>query len=92
MNKKQMNELADLIVDKIIKHQIEYDEKFKEDLEEISKQNPELEYGTITQQELIKQELDDLYLDLKELEDAEEYAKASVLLIKIEKYKKKYNL
>lgn len=87
-----MNELADLIVDKIIKHQIEYDEKFKEDLEEISKQNPELEYGTITQQELIKQELDDLYLDLKELEDAEEYAKASVLLIKIEKYKKKYNL
>jgi hypothetical protein len=92
MNKKQMNELADLIVDKIMKHQIEYDEKFKEDLEEISKQNPELEYGTITQQELIKQELDDLYLDLKELEDAEEYAKASVLLIKIEKYKKKYNL
>jgi len=87
-----MNELADLIVDKIMKHQIEYDEKFKEDLEEISKQNPELEYGTITQQELIKQELDDLYLDLKELEDAEEYAKASVLLIKIEKYKKKYNL
>ena len=92
MNKKQMNELADLVVDKIMKHQIEYDEKFKEDLEEISKQNPELEYGTITQQELIKQELDDLYLDLKELEDAEEYAKASVLLIKIEKYKKKYNL
>jgi len=92
MNKKQMNELADLIVDKIMKHQIEYDEKFKEDLEEISKQNPELEYVTITQQELIKQELDDLYLDLKELEDAEEYAKASVLLIKIEKYKKKYNL
>ena len=78
MNKKQMNELADLIVDKIMKHQIEYDEKFKEDLAEISKQNPELEYGTITQQELIEQELNDLYLDLKELENAEEYAKASV--------------
>tara|TARA_R100001198_G_scaffold69289_1_gene41806 strand:+ start:314 stop:592 length:279 start_codon:yes stop_codon:yes gene_type:complete len=92
MNKKQMNELADLIVDKIMKHQIEYDEKFKEDLAEISKQNPELEYGTITQQELIEQELNDLYLDLKELENAEEYAKASVLLMKIEKYKKKYNL
>lgn len=87
-----MNELADLIVDKIMKHQIEYDEKFKEDLAEISKQNPELEYGTITQQELIEQELNDLYLDLKELENAEEYAKASVLLMKIEKYKKKYNL
>jgi len=92
MTEQQMNRLAEIIVDKIIQRQTEYDEKFKADLAELAKQNPELEIGTITQEELIQEELDNLYEDLKELEDKEDYAAAASLLIKIEKYKKKYNI
>jgi len=92
MTEEQMNRLADIIVDKIIERQQQYDKEFKEELKELAQQNPDIEFGTITQKELIEEELNNLYQDLKELEEKEDYAAASRLLIVIEKYKKKYNI
>ena len=54
--------------------------------------NPGVEIGQITQQELIEQELYFLKDLLKEQEENENYRQASITLIKIEKFKKKYNL
>ena len=46
----------------------------------------------MTEQELIEQELNFLQDLLKEQEEKENYRDASITLIKIEKFKKKYNL
>tara|TARA_R100001244_G_scaffold56888_2_gene48410 strand:- start:433 stop:714 length:282 start_codon:yes stop_codon:yes gene_type:complete len=92
MTKKEMHELAEIIVDKIIKKQTVNDEQFREDLAEIMEKDPNVEIGQITQQELIEQELHFLKDLLKEQEENENYRQASVTLIKIEKFKKKYDL
>ena len=92
MTDKQMNKLADLIVDKIIAQQQIADDQFKADLEDLANSNPDMIVGTKSQTELVYEELDNLRADLKIAEEAEDYAYASALLIKIEKYKKKYKL
>ena len=75
-----MNDLADLIVNKIIDRQRVYDEQFKADIEELANNNPDLEIGTTSQEEI------------KHCEEIQDYIAASKILIKIEKYKAKYNL
>jgi len=92
MTKKEMNKLADIIVNKIMKRQIDKDEEFKNDLADMMEKDPNLEIGQITQQELIEQELYFLKDLLKEQEENENYLQASKTLIKIEKFKKKYDL
>lgn len=92
MTKKQMNELADLIVNKIIAQQQIADDAFKADLEELANSHPDLKVGTMSQTDLIYEELENLRQDLKYCESIEDYASASKLLIQIEKYKKKYKL
>jgi len=92
MTEKEMHKLAEIIVDKIIKKQTVSDEQFREDLAEIMEKDPNVEIGQITQQELIEQELHFLKDLLKEQEENENYRQASVTLIKIEKFKKKYDL
>jgi hypothetical protein len=92
MTEKEMNKLASLIVDKIIERQTIHDEEFKTELAQMVNDNPGVEIGQITQQELIEQELYFLKDLLKEQEENENYRQASITLIKIEKFKKKYNL
>jgi len=87
-----MHKLAEIIVDKLIEKQTINDEQFREDLAEMMEKDPNLEIGQITQQELIEQELNFLKDLLKEQEENENYLQASKTLIKIEKFKKKYNL
>ena len=57
MTEKELNRLADLIVEKLIGAQQASDAEFKKELAEIQALNPDLEIGTITQEELIKQEI-----------------------------------
>jgi|TARA_R110000803_G_scaffold208244_1_gene276790 hypothetical protein len=92
MDKKQMNELADLIVNKIIAQQQIADDAFKADLEELANSHPDLKVGTTSQTDLIYEELENLRQDLKYCESIEDYVSASKLMIQIEKYKKKYKL
>ena len=87
-----MNKLADIIVNKIIDQQQVADDQFKADLEDLANSHPDLVVGTKSQTDLVYEELDNLRIDLRAAEEAEDYAYASAILIKIEKYKKKYKL
>ena len=87
-----MNKLADIIVNKIIDQQQVADDQFKADLEDLANNHPDLVVGTKSQTDLVYEELDNLRVDLRAAEEAEDYAYASAILIKIEKYKKKYKL
>tara|TARA_R100000773_G_scaffold6929_3_gene7075 strand:+ start:5279 stop:5557 length:279 start_codon:yes stop_codon:yes gene_type:complete len=92
MTEKELNRLADLIVEKLIGAQQASDAEFKKELAEIQALNPDLEIGTITQEELIKQEIKPLEDLMAEQIANEEYLAAQQTHDKIEELKKKYKL
>ena len=92
MTEKELNRLADLIVEKLIGAQKASDAEFKKELAEIQALNPDLEVGTITQEELIKQEIKPLEDLMAQQIANEEYLAAQKTHEKIEELKKKYKL
>tara|TARA_R100000734_G_scaffold18416_1_gene15343 strand:+ start:1005 stop:1283 length:279 start_codon:yes stop_codon:yes gene_type:complete len=87
MTDKQINKLADLIADKLIAKQKEYDEQFHVDLQQVMSDN----MGSarqITQEELILAEMARLMTLLSSYEEREEYEKASVIKNKLDKLQK----
>jgi len=92
MTDKEMSKLADLIVDKIIERQKAYDEEFKADIQSMVDENTNIEFGTITQDELIIEEIDNLTETLDRLETEENYEAARIVANKIKHLKNKYKL
>ncbi|MCP4320601.1 MAG: hypothetical protein GY787_01820 [Alteromonadales bacterium] len=92
MTDKELDKLADIIVEKIFKKQKEYDEEFKKDIQHMMDENPGLEFGTTTTEDLILDELNDLQIRLKQLEDKEDYEAAAIVANKIKHLKNKYKL
>ena len=92
MTDKEMSKLADLIVDKIIERQKAYDEEFKADIQSMVNENTNIEFGTITQDELIIEEIDGLQETLDRLETEENYEAARIVANKIKHLKNKYKL
>ena len=92
MTEKELNRLADLIVEKLIGAQQESDAEFKKELAEMQALNPSLEIGTITQEELIKQEIKPLEDLMAQQIANEKYLAAQKTHEKIEELKKKYKL
>ena len=92
MTDEEMSKLADIIVDKIIERQKAYDEEFKADIQSMVGENTDLEFGVITQDELIIQEINSLQERLAQLEEKEEYESARIVANKIKHLKNKYNL
>jgi len=92
MTDEEMSKLADIIVDKIIQRQKAYDEEFKADIQAMVGENTDLEFGVITQDELIIQEIDSLQERLAQLEEKEDYESARIVANKIKHLKNKYNL
>ena len=92
MTEKELNRLADPIVEKLIGAQKASDAEFKKELAEIQALNPDLEVGTITQEELIKQEIKPLEDLMAQQIANEEYLAAQKTHEKIEELKKKYKL
>ena len=92
MTDKELNKLADIIVEKIFKKQKEYDEEFKKDIQHMMDENPGLEFGTTNTEDLILDELNDLQIRLKQLEDKEDYEAAAIVANKIKHLKNKYKL
>jgi protein-arginine kinase activator protein McsA len=92
MTDKEMSKLADLIVDKIIERQKAYDEEFKADIQSMVDENTNLEFGVITQDELIIEEIDGLQETLDRLEEEENYEAARIVANKIKHLKNKYKL
>ena len=92
MTESEMNKLADLVVDKIIARQKAYDEEFKAEIQDMVDDNAEIEFGTITEDEIIAEELIKLNNRLLQLEDNEDYEAAGIVANKIKHLKNKYNL
>ena len=83
-----MNKLADIIVDKLIQKQKEYDEQFHIDIQETMMKDG----GYIRQlstEELLLAEIGRLMTLLSSYEDKEQYEKAAIIKNKIDKLKNK---
>ena len=83
-----MNKLADIIVDKLIEKQKEYDEQFHIDIQETMMKDG----GYIRQlstEELLRAEIGRLMTLLSSYEDKEQYEKAAIIKNKIDKLKNK---
>ena len=87
-----MSKLASIIVEKIIERQKAYDEEFKADIQSMVDENTNIEFGTITQDELIIEEIDSLQETLDRLETEENYEAARIVANKIKHLKNKYKL
>lgn len=85
-----MNKLADIIVNKLIEKQKEYDEQFHIDIQETMMKDG----GYIRQlstEELLLAEIGRLMTLLSSYEDKEQYEKAAIIKNKIDKLKNKLN-
>jgi len=87
-----MNRIAEMVVDKIIARQKAYDEEFKAEIQGMVDDDAEIEFGTITEDEIIAEELIKLNSRLAQLEDNEDYEAAGIVANKIKHLKNKYNL
>ena len=92
MTEKEMDKIAEMVVDKIIDRQKAYDEEFKAEIQGMVDDDAEIEFGTITEDEIIAEELIKLNNRLAQLEDNEEYEAAGIVANKIKHLKNKYNL
>ena len=92
MTESEMNKIAEMVVDKIIARQKAYDEEFKAEIQGMVDDNDNIEFGTITEDEIISEELIKLKNRLLQLEDNEDYEAAGIVSNKIKHLKNKYNL
>jgi protein-arginine kinase activator protein McsA len=92
MTEQEMNKLAEIIVSKIIERQKAYDEEFKADIQTMIGENTDLEFGVITQDDLVIEEIDGLQERLAQLEEKEDYEAARIVANKIKHLKNKYKL
>jgi protein-arginine kinase activator protein McsA len=92
MTEKEMDKLAEMVVNKIIDRQKAYDEEFKADIKNMVADSENLEFGTITEDEIVADELIKLKNRLDQLEENEDYEAARIVANKIKHLKNKYNL
>ena len=92
MTESEMNKLADLVVSKIINRQKAYDEEFKAEIQSMVDDDAEIEFGTITEDEIMADEIIKLNNRLSQLEENEDYEAARIVANKIKHLKNKYNL
>ena len=92
MTENEMNKLADMVVDKIINRQKAYDEEFKAEIQGMVDTDTNVEFGTITEDEIMADEIIKLNNRLSQLEDQEDYEAARIVANKIKHLKNKYNL
>jgi protein-arginine kinase activator protein McsA len=94
MTEQEINKLADLIVEKILAKQEEYDKAFQEDMQNMiaESQDPNIDFGIITKTDLIKDQLVKLELELDEAVVNEDYYMAEKIKQKITELKTKYGL
>jgi|TARA_B110000261_G_scaffold57776_1_gene68087 hypothetical protein len=92
MTESEMNRIAEMVVDKIIARQKAYDEEFKAEIQGMVDDDAEIEFGTITEDEIMADEIIKLNNRLSQLEDNEDYEAARIVANKIKHLKNKYDL
>lgn len=93
LNEEQLLKLAELIAEKVLDKQKEYDEQFKLELEELASNNKNLEINFSTEKDFLLQEKEKLQELLLSYEADERYLKAKEVKDKldiIERELKKY--
>jgi excinuclease UvrABC helicase subunit UvrB len=85
MTEEQLNRLADLIVEKILVKQAQYDAEFIKQMQE--ENDIELKFTTV-QNELIEEEIAKLEKRLQKLLEREQYERAADLVNQINELKK----
>ena len=83
-----MNQLADIIVEKLLEKQKEYDEQFHVDLQETMMKDGGY-IRQLTTEELLLAEIGRLMTLLSSYEEKEQYEKAAIIKNKIDKLKNK---
>jgi protein-arginine kinase activator protein McsA len=92
MTEQEMNQLADIIVDKIYARQEEFDKQFIDNMQETLGDDAEVSgQYIISEQELLEIEIKRLDELLSRYEQDEDYSKAAILNNKINKVVKKLN-
>jgi len=90
MTKKQMNELADIIISKLEIKQQQWDEEFHSSINDVyGKEQTSKEAFIMTEEEMLIGELARLQTLLMIFENNEEYEKAAILLSKLNHIKTK---
>ena len=85
MTDEQLNRLADLIVDKILVKQAQYDAEFIRQMQK--EENVDIEFTTV-HNEFIEEEIAKLEKRLQKLLDREQYERAAEIVEKINELKK----
>ena len=88
MTEKEIEKLAELITDKLIAKQQEYDEQFHIDLQETMMKDGGF-VRQVPEEELLLAEIGRLMTLLSSYEDKEQYEKAAIIKNKIDKLKTK---
>jgi hypothetical protein len=88
MTEKEIEKLAELITDKLIAKQQEYDEQFHVDLQETMMKDGGF-VRQVSEEELLLAEIARLMTLLSSYEDKEQYEKAAIIKNKIDKLKTK---
>ena len=89
MTKKEMNELADLIISKLEVKQQQWDEEFHESIADVYGKNGHKEAFVMSEEEMLIGELARLRTILMIYENNEEYEKAAIILSKLNAIKTK---
>jgi len=89
MDKKQMNELADIIITKLEVKQAQWDEEFHSSINDLYGKETTKEAFIMTEEEALIGELARLQTLLMIFENKEEYEKAAILLSKLNAIKAK---
>ncbi len=88
MTEKEIEKIAELITDKLIAKQQEYDEQFHIDLQETMMKDGGF-VRQVSEEELLLAEIARLMTLLSSYEDKEQYEKAAIIKNKIDKLKTK---
>lgn len=97
MTEEEMDKIAEIIVNKMIKKQAEYDQKFKQELQMIIDNNLEdndliVELNTQSTSDVARQEIERLNKELKNSIKQENYENCINLANQINYLKEKYKL
>jgi protein-arginine kinase activator protein McsA len=89
MTKKEMNDLADIIIAKLELKQAEWDEEFHSSIADLYGKEPHKEAFILSEEEMLIGELARLQTILMIYENNEEYEKAAIILSKLQSIKSK---
>ena len=92
MTKKEIDQIAEAVVNLLLERQKVMDDAFKKDVENMLDGQEDVSFGVITKDDVLKDQLDKLELSLKAAEEQENFKECVKLQQKIEEFKNKHNM